>query len=129
MTPIEELSEALSGKYRAIVVAERDVDLRPTSGANSLFLMKIAEGSLASGGRGGGFGERRVVRVSRFDSDGKTWERVFETEDENVLQGFEVPYHVSRIPFVLADGTEAMGYGVVDPPLVADFSRKAGPAK
>ncbi len=124
MTPSEEISDALSGKYRAILVASKDIDLRPGRD-NTLFIMKIAEGSLASGGRGGGFGERRVVRVSAFRSAEGKWERTFETEEEAKLASFEVPYYVSRIPLVLSDGTESMGYGVVDPSLVDEFQRKA----
>ena len=124
MSPLEELAEAFTGKYRAIVIADRDVDLRTSSGLNKLFIMKIAEGSLASGGRGGGFGERKVVRVAGFALAAGKWERFFETEDESLLTKFEVPYHVSRIPLLLSDGTESMGYGVIEPPLVEEFSRK-----
>ena len=124
MTPTEELADAFSGKYRAIVIAARDVDLRTASVDNKLFIMKIAEGSLASGGRGGGFGERKVVRVAGFALGSGRWERFFETEDEAMLSKFEVPYHVSRIPLVLSDGSESMGYGVIEPPLVEDFSSK-----
>ncbi len=124
MSPIEELAEALSGKYRAIVIADRDVDLRPSAESNKLFILKIAEGSLASGGRGGGFGERRVVRVAEFGSVSGEWSRLFESEEEPMLARFEVPYHVSRIPMVLPDGTESMGYGVIDPPLVEEFAKK-----
>ena len=58
MTPLEELVSHLSGNSRAIVISRRDVDLRPGAEDNRLFVLKIGEGSLAAGGRGGGFGER-----------------------------------------------------------------------
>ncbi len=125
LSPIEELAEAVSGKYRAVLIAERDVDLRPSADANRLFMLKIAEGSLASGGRGGGFGERRVVMVAEFVCSRGEWTRVFVSEDEPTVAKFEVPYHVSRIPLMLRDGTEGMGYGVIDPPLVEEFAKKS----
>ena len=40
---------------------------------------------------------------------------------ENEVAAYEVPYYVSRLPMTMADGTEAMGYGVVDPELVAEM--------
>lgn len=124
MTPAEELNLALSGRYRAIVIAEKPVDISPTNQGNRLFLMKVAEGSMAAGGRGGGFGERRVVRVSAFEVKGSDLERTFETEDDSVLGRFEIPYYVSRIPVVLSDHSEAMGYGVIDPALLEEFERR-----
>jgi hypothetical protein len=126
MEGIEELTSHLSGKSRVIVIAEKDVDLRPQSGDNRLFLLKIAEGSLAGGGRGGGIGERKVVEVVCFELRNSVWTRLFRTDDEGTSAAFEVPYYVSRLPLTLVDGTESMGYGVVEPDLVTEFARKAG---
>ncbi len=121
-----ELSSLVSGGSRIILISERDVDLKPGSGDNRLFLLKMAEGSLAAGGRGGGFGERRVVGVVLFARGNGTWSKLFETVDGSRLADFEVPYYVSRLPMTLEDGTETMGYGVVDPELVGQMLAKAG---
>lgn len=126
MEAADELVSHLSGGSRVIVIAEKDVDLRPQAGDNRLFLLKIAEGSLASGGRGGGFGERRVVEVLFFERKNSAWSRLFRTDDEASMVNFEVPYYVSRLPLTLIDGTESMGYGVVEAELVLEFVRKAG---
>ena len=125
MTPLEELVSHLSGCSRAIVVSDRDVDLRPGAVDNRLFVLKIGEGSLAAGGRGGGFGERRVTGVLCFELRKGEWAKRFEAEGEEGASGFEVPYYVSRLPLTLADGTETMGYGVVDPGLVGEMSAKS----
>ncbi len=93
---------------------------------NELFILQMLEGSHAAGGRGGGFGERRVVKVMLFRSSGGSWEKLYETEDEAKVSEFEIPYYVARIPIRLADGTEAMGYGVVEPELVQKMSSKTG---
>jgi len=126
MNPLDEITSILTGGARAIVIAENDVDLRCTASGNRLFLLKIAEGSLAAGGRGGGFGERRVVAVYCFNSKGGSWTKLFETQDESAAAGFEIPYYVSRLPLTLADGKETMGYGVVEPELVGKMAAKAG---
>jgi hypothetical protein len=126
MSDLDELSSHLSGGSRAIIIAEKYVDLRPQGGDNRLFLLKLTEGSLASGGRGGGFGERRVVKVAFFQSRDGVWSKVFETDDEPTAAGFEVPYYVSRLPYTLQDGAESIGYGVVEPDLVRQMAAKAG---
>ena len=126
MEPLEELSSLIAGESRVVVIAERDVDLRRPSEPNKLFLLKIASGSHAAGGRGGGYGERRVVSVSCFVSAGGKWSKIFETNKESDATAFEVPYYVSRIPITLADGTETMGYGVIEPDLVRQMALKAG---
>ena len=126
MEAADELASILSSGSRVIVIAEKDVDLRPHSGDNKLFLLKIVEGSLASGGRGGGFGERRVVEVMFFERKDGTWSSPFRTDNETSVANFEVPYHVSRLPLTLLDGAESMGYGVVEPDLVREMVRKAG---
>lgn len=125
MDALEELTGQLTGQSRAIVIAQRDVDLRPESGENRLFVLSIGEGSLAAGGRGGGFGERKVTAVSCYDLKSGSWSLVFRAAPESVGE-YEVPYHVSRLPITMADGSEAMGYGLVDPELVSELSKKSG---
>jgi hypothetical protein len=120
----EELLEALSGRHRAIVIAQRDVDLS-SEVDNRMFVMLVAEGSLSAGGRGGGFGEKRLIGVAGFEFSHGQLSKFFETEDESMLVEFEVPYSVLRIPFVLPNGTATVGYGVVDAGLVEEFCRKA----
>ena len=125
MDALEELTSCLSGKSRAIVISEKDVDLRPGSGDNRLFVMQIGEGSLAAGGRGGGFGERKVTGVTCFQLRSMAWSVLYRA-DESRLGEYEVPYYVSRLPIVMADGSETMGYGVVEPELVSGMSTKSG---
>ena len=124
MTPIEELSALLAGPSRVVMIASRDVDLQSLAGLNDLILLKLVEGSSAAGGRGGGFGERRVVMVAHFRYNEGRCEKLFESSDEAKAGEFEVPYYVARMPFVMRDGTEAMGYGVVDGDLVKEMVSK-----
>lgn len=125
MNPLEELVSVLEGSSRAIAISERDVDLRPGSADNIVFLLQVGEGSLAAGGRGGGFGERRVTAVLCFGLKEGVWRVLLRAEKEE-LEDFEVPYHVSRLPIILVDGSETMGYGVVDPELVSEWLTRSG---
>lgn len=125
MEVLEEISSHLSGGSRVIVISDRDFDLRPEGWDVSFFLLKIGEGSLAAGGRGGGFGERKVTAALCYTRSGGRWSKLFEAI-EGKAESFEVPYHVSRLPMTMADGTESMGYGVVDPDLVREMAAKAG---
>jgi hypothetical protein len=59
-----------------------------------------------------------------FRLGGGVCEKQFETLDEAKAADFEVPFHVARMPLTLTDGTVSMGYGVIDPELVAEFSAK-----
>lgn len=124
MSALEDLSALISGNSRVIIIADRDVNLKEAVGENRLFLLKMPEGTLASGGRGGGFGERRVVRVVEFKYSDGSFEKLFDTVDEGRVAQFEIPYYVARMPLTLADGTETMGYGVVERELVDQFVAK-----
>jgi len=124
LTPLQELSDLLTGKSRVIVISEKEVDLRSGHAGGMVLVMKMVEGSLSAGGRGGGFGERRITRAALYRLGGDGCERVAETEDERLLKTLEVPYYVSRLPFVLEDGTEVVGYGAVDPELIAEYSKR-----
>ncbi|MDG6920260.1 MAG: hypothetical protein JRN44_00685 [Nitrososphaerota archaeon] len=125
MATLEEICAHLTGTSRAIVISEKEVDLSPRGADNTMFLLKIGEGSLAAGGRGGGFGERKVTAVFCYAREGEGWSKLYEAEGEEA-EGFEVPYYVARLPMTMADGEESVGYGVVDKELVADLLKKSG---
>jgi hypothetical protein len=125
MDVLQEINDHLSGDSRAIVISDKELDFRPGSGDFRFFLLKIGEGSLAAGGRGGGFGERKVTAVLCFGRKEGAWSKLLEAKGDQAA-GFDVPYYVSRLPMILSDGTEVMGYGVVDPDLVRDMMSRAG---
>ncbi len=124
MTALDELSALISGNSRAILLSQRDVDLKTLPGENNIFVLRMAEGSLAGGGRGGGFGERTVNLVVLFRWRDGAVEKLFETADPARIGQFEIPYYVARLPITLRDGTESMGYGVVEPDLVREYLAK-----
>ena len=124
MNALDELGQLLTGPSRVVVVARGDVDLQSLAGENDLFVLVLLEGSLAAGGRGGGFGERRVVKVVQFRYSNGACEKLFEAADDSKVSEFEVPFHVARMPMTLPDGNVSMGYGVVDPDVISEFMAK-----
>ena len=126
MADLDELVGLISGGSRVIVIAEAEVDLRSQGKPNSLVLLRMVEGSAAAGGRGGGFGERRVAAVDFFKGSNGVWSRLRGPITDSSAAEFEVPYYVSRLPMTLPDGAESVGYGAVDPDLVRQMLGKAG---
>lgn len=115
MTPLEELINLANEKGRRVFVAERPVDLRSVEGDNCVYVLQLpASAPGAAGGRIGGIGERRIERLLCFRQVNGKWIKVFETEDLNKLDQFELPYHASGLSIVLPDGTERVVSGVVD---------------
>ncbi len=123
MTPLEELAELLSEKSRRIFVAENDVNLKSLQGENSIFVLELPEGSMAAGGRAGGFGERRVEKLYAFHYANGACRKLFEVNTPDKLEKYELPYHAAGTPVVLPDGSERIVSGVIDPEFVESYKR------
>jgi len=123
MTPVEELATLLAQKGRRILVAENPVDLQSLRGHNSVYVLQLPEGSLAAGGRAGGFGERRIEKLYAFHYEDGTCKKLFETDSPEKLDRFELPFHAAGTPVVLPDGSEKIISGVIDPQFVESYKR------
>lgn len=123
MTPIEELATLLAEKGRRILVAENPVDLRSLHGTNFVYVLQLPEGSLAAGGRAGGFGERRIEKLYAFHYENGSCRKLFETDSSEKLERFELPFHATGMPVVLPDGSERVMSGVIDPELVEAYKQ------
>lgn len=121
ISPLEELAQLASEKSRRIFVAETPIDLRPKEGGNCIFVLQLPTNALGSaGGRVGGIGERRLQKLYCFRQEKGKWIKVYETEDLDKLERFELPYHAAGLSVILPDGSEKVVSGVVD----QDFIRK-----
>ncbi len=125
MTPIEELATLLAEKGRRIIVAENPIDLRSLHGQNFVYVLQLPEGSLAAGGRAGGFGERTVEKLYAFHYENGSCRKLFEIDTPEKLEHFELPYHASGTPVILPDGSERIVSGVIDPEFVESYKRTA----
>jgi len=122
-THLDELVRLITEKSRRIFVAQKTIDLRSTEGENSVYVLQLPTSAPgAAGGRVGGFGERRIQKLYFFRLESGRWMKIFETEDEEKLGRFELPYHAAGLAAFLPDGTERVVSGVVDEEFVGKYN-------
>ncbi|MDA4134344.1 MAG: hypothetical protein OK441_02100 [Thaumarchaeota archaeon] len=116
-----EFLDLVSAKGRRVYVTEKPIDLRDPAATNTVYVLQLPDGSTAAGGRGGGFGERRIVRLYHFECREGTWAKVAEVEDEGKLDSLDLPYHATAMPILDTEGKERLVSGVVDPSFVESY--------
>jgi hypothetical protein len=123
MAALDELAHLLGEKGRRILVAENPVDLKALGGKNSIFVLQLPEGSLAAGGRAGGFGVRKIEKLYAFHYEDGSCRKLFEVDNPEKLENFELPYHAAGTPIIMPDGSERIISGVIDPEFVAGYKQ------
>ncbi|HYW02255.1 MAG TPA: hypothetical protein VE862_12355 [Candidatus Acidoferrum sp.] len=123
MTPLEELIKLASEKSRRIFVAQNSIDLSVSQGHNCVYVLQLpvdAPGS--AGGRVGGIGERKIVKISCFKQENGNWIKLYDSDNEEKLEKFELPYHAAGLAVILPDRTEKVVSGVVDQEFVQRYN-------
>ena len=121
---LQELVSLITEKAvnrQALVVSADDIHLE-LKGKNTIYLLELGQGN-AAGGRGGGFGQRDVTRVTRF-AENEVWLKQIDIVEPSQLEGFEPPHHATAMPLTLPDGSEVVVAGVVDQILVREYDGK-----
>jgi hypothetical protein len=121
MDGLTELLGLLASKGRRVYVAEKPVDLRDLNTPNTIYILQLPDGSTAAGGRGGGFGERRIIRLYQFECGAGTCTKIGEEEDDGKLDLLDLPYHATAMPILDAEGNEKLVSGVIDPSFVSSY--------
>ncbi len=123
LTPLEELTGLASEKSRRIFVAESPIDLRVSEGRNAVYVIQLPTTAMGSaGGRVGGVGERRIEKLMCFRKEEGIWIKVFETDRQEKLDRFELPYHAAGLDVTLADGSTRVVSGVIDEEFVKKYN-------
>ncbi|MEM0287539.1 MAG: hypothetical protein QXG05_05140 [Nitrososphaerota archaeon] len=110
----KELDNLLKDYTRKIVISENYVYLTSNQ-PNKLYVIVVAEGLGAAGGRAGGFGHRVIERLYCFRYDGANWQKLIQIDSQEYLSEIDIPPGIARLPARLLDGTEEVVYGMVDP--------------
>lgn len=121
MDGLSEFLELVTSKGRRVYVAERPIDLRDLATPNTVYVLQLPDGSTAAGGRAGGLGERRIVRLYRYQLGEGTCRRVEVIEDDDRLDSLDLPYHATAMPILDMEGRERLVSGVIDPPFVEAY--------
>jgi len=115
--------ELVNAKGRRVYVAAQPIDMRVAESPNDIYVLQLPDGSTAAGGRGGGFGERRIVKVYHFECGVGGCRKVAEIEDDGRLEELDLPYHATAMPVLDPEGNEKLVSGVIDPPFAESYRK------
>ena len=118
---MNEFEQILFKPQRKLVVSNRDINLAENL-ENKLFLLIVDESKSSAGGRGGGSGHRKIIRVIGFEyNSDKSINKVFDASEEEIIEKFEIPYSAVAMDITLSDRKQFVVQGIVDPFLVQDY--------
>ena len=117
-----KVSPVLQLPKRKLIVSSQEINLNIVDGSNmqenTIFVLMVKESSGSAGGRGGGSGMRKIDRILAFKIKGNFDEQIFETQDSQEIEEFDIPYSAVAMDIVLESGVPYVVQGVVDPDLV-----------
>jgi hypothetical protein len=126
MPGADEFIALIESMGRRVLVTDDLVDLRRLDQPNEIYVLQMLSASTAAGGRGGGMGDRKVVKVYHFSCGNGECKKVGEVEDEQKIESLDLPYHATAFPVLLPDGMEKLISGVADKALVASYRAALG---
>ena len=118
---LSDILDLINGRGRKVYVAEKLVNLGDLGVSNNIYVLQLPDGSTAAGGRAGGFGERRIVKVYHFECGSGSCSKVGEFEDDEKLDSLDLPYHATAMPILDPQGNEKLVSGVVDPQFAESY--------
>ncbi len=117
----EPIDEILLLPQRKLVVSRNDIFLDNVQVANEIFVLVVEESHGSAGGRAAGSGHRRVVKVYGFSCESGKCSKFFETEDQAVIELFDIPFSAVAMDIRLSDGRPHVVQGVVDPEMIESY--------
>ncbi len=115
------VSSILQLPRRKLIVSSQEINLNIVEGMwqeNTIFVLMVKESSGSAGGRGGGSGMRKIDRILAFKIAGNSDEQIYETQDSQEIEEFDIPYSAVAMDIVLESGVPSVVQGVVDPDMV-----------
>ncbi len=119
-----KVSEILNLPMRKLIISSQEINLNPADGRvkeNTIFVLMVKESSGSAGGRGGGSGMRKIDRIIGFEIIGNSDEQIYETDDPQEIEEFEIPYSAVAMDIVLESGVSSVVQGVIDPNMVNEY--------
>src|SRR5271169_4193965 len=104
---LREFVGLVESRMRCVYVAERAIDLTKLDDPNTIFVLQLPEGfATAAGSRGGGFGERRILKIYQYACGQGDFKKLNEFEGQEATETIDLPYHAAAFPITLPDGRE-----------------------
>ena len=117
----DSIDAILQLPQRKLVVAQKDVYLDDKQAKNEIFILMVEESRGSAGGRAAGSGHRRVERIYGFACDGGACTKFFESNEQDKVDQFDIPYSAVAMDIRLPDGRPYVVQGIVDPDFVASY--------
>jgi hypothetical protein len=116
----ELIESILRTPGRFILVCLEEVDLT-LSDENVIMIFVIQESRGSAGGRAAGYGSRKISKIICFLKTEAGFNKLFETEQEQTISKFEIPYSAVAMDIKLIDGSTKVVQGLVDPTLIQSY--------
>lgn len=113
---------------RKLIISQGDVMLDGPA-KNEIFVLMVEESRGSAGGRAGGGGHRKIAKIYGFSCDGGRCTKLFESEDQEKIEQFDIPYSAVAMDIRLSSGQQYVVQGVIDPGLIASYRALAGNLK
>jgi hypothetical protein len=116
----DSIDAILQLPQRKLVIAKSDV-LLDRQINNDIFILMVEESIGSAGGRAAGVGHRRVSRIYGFSCEGGMCVKIFDTDDQDKIDQFDIPYSAVAMDILLSDGKPYVLQGLVDPDFVTSY--------
>ena len=119
---MNELESLLLNHQRKLLVTYKELDLADISSFNQIFILLIEESKGSAGGRGGGSGSRKINQIIGFRIEDKNVKKIYETNEKDLIELFEIPYSAVAMDITLSDGKQIVVQGVIDPDMITSYN-------
>ncbi len=134
-----ELYNIIRDPQRKLIVSQKEITLNNSqksenkNDSNIIFVLIVEESKGSAGGRGGGSGSRRLERIIGFEAfgignnsnnnnnDNYKIKKFFETDDQDIIERFDIPYSAVAMDIVLASGESFVVQGIVDKEMIESY--------
>lgn len=117
-----ELNYILQLPKRKLVVSLNDIILNKNNDIENIIFILMVEESLGSaGGRGGGSGNRKIDKILGFKINNNKDIKIFETDDTELIEKFDIPYNAVAMDIVLKSGEPYVVQGIIDQEIIKSY--------
>jgi len=119
---MNELEYLLSNHQRKLLITEKELDLSNRLSSNRIFILFIEESKGSAGGRAGGAGYRKISQIVGFDLEKQNVNKIYDTNQKELIELFEIPYSAVAMDITLSDGKQIVTQGIVDPDMITQYN-------
>src|ERR687895_1116898 len=119
---MNELESLVVNHQRKLLVTYKELDLADISSFNQIFILLIEESKGSAGGRGGGSGSRKINQIIGFRIEDKNVKKIYETNEKDLIELFEIPYSAVAMDITLSDGKQIVVQGIIDPDMITNYN-------